>query len=279
MLKLKFKDQRQSPIWVMEKNFSIGREDGCNLTINDPSVSNLHAKVIYKGSKYYLKDLGSEFGTSVNGQRITQKQIACGDILKFGSIEMEIADPLFELTGQKKAYWSLIADSSWLSGQEFPLNITSGGRITIGRDNNSDLVFPGTHLSRTHAEIVIQKGKLILRDLGSSNGTYVNDRRIKEREIHPGDRIRLDVYSFKVFGPGIELPRSATSMIPAITDTSPNRAITDKQWKARPTSPGNREELNLYKKNRIPLILASIVLAAVVGSASYVGLNILGLLS
>ena len=279
MLKLRFVDNSKEPFWVMEDTFTIGSGDQNNLTIENESISERHAQIINKAGKFFLKDLGSQTGTLLNGESITRSLIAVGDILSIGKVNLEIVDPLSENSTKKSAYWSLIADSSWLSGQEFPLKAMSGGSLTIGRGADCDLVFPGTHLSRTHAVITLNsKGSLTLKDLSSANGTYVNNKRITETEIHPGDKVRFDLYSFKVFGPGIQLSRSATAMVPAITDTSPNKAITDRQWESRPTSPGNREEIDLYKKNRTPIILASIILALVVCTVGYALLNIFGLL-
>ena len=275
MLKLRFINQPAEPFWVMEDLYSIGSGEDNTLKISDTSVSEKHAQILSKNGKFFLKDLGSHSGTRVNGEPINKTLIAAGDILSIGKIDLEIVDPLYENATKKSAYWSLIADSSWLSGQEFPLKAASGSTLTIGRGADCDLVFPGTHLSRTHAEISLNsKGSLTLKDLGSANGTYVNNKKITETEIHPGDKIRLDVYSFKVFGPGIQLSQSATAMIPAITDTSPNKAIEDKQWKSRPTSVGNREEIDLYQKNRKPIIFASAIVLVVLGIAAYVGINL-----
>ena len=280
MLKIKFTDNRQEPIWVMEKSFTIGRSDNNQLIIEDPSVSDRHAIILNQGEKFLFKDSGSQYGTFVNGDRITQRLIACGDKLGIGNVELEVVDPLFENSQKKSAYWSLIADSSWLSGQEFPLKVSSGGSITLGRGAQCDIVFAGTHLSRTHAEVSINTdGSLTLKDLGSSNGTFVNEKRVTEAKIYPGDRIRLDLYSFKVFGPGIQLSQSATAMIPAVSETSPNRAITEKQWKSRPTSVGNREEINLYEKNYKPMILAGLIITGVISAAIYIGLSMAGVFS
>ena len=276
MLKLKFKDNRKEPFWVMEKSFSIGTAERNHLTIGDRSMSDQHAKIISKDDSFLLKDAGSVNGTYVNGQRVTQKHISCGDVIAFGDVELEVIDPLLGANNSEVGYWSLIADSSWLSGQEFPLAFDQKKVITVGRGTQSDLVFPGTHLSRSHAELEWGDGDaLVIRDLGSANGTFINDKKITESKVYPGDRVRFDVYSFKVFGPGIALSSAATSTFHAITDEMLARTDSNKQWKSKPTSPGNREEINLYKKNKTSVFLASLVLIAVVVAAVYVGVSFL----
>ncbi len=277
MLKIQFKDKRCEPFWVMEKAFSIGQASKNHLTIDDPSISLQHARLLNQGENFLLKDLGSEHGTFVNGQRITQKHIVCGDTLKIGSVELEVIDPIKERDDDN--YWSLIADSSWLSGQEFPIIGQPDDMITIGRSAQCDIVFPGTHLSRLHAEIIINYSSLTIKDMGSANGTYINDKKITSEQIYAGDRIRLDVYSFRVFGPGINLPKSATTSIQSIPEPSEINRHNDtapKQWKTKPTSPGNREDINLYKKHYKQGIFAGIVGIGIVAAAAYVVLAIIG---
>lgn len=277
MLKIQFKDKRQDAFWVVEKSFSIGRAENCHLVIDDPSVEESHAKIQQQGDSYLLKDQSSESGTFVNDQRVIQKKIACGDTLRFGDVELEIIDPIAELGDSLFPYWSLIADSSWLSGQEFPIMCGPGEVISIGRGSQCDIVFPGTHLSRRHAEISVTQDALTIRDLNSANGTFVNDEKVEFAKVRAGDRIRLDVYSFRLFGPGIDLPRSATTTMQAVlSDSMIKNGEGTKQWKSKPTSPGNREEINLYKKQTAQLVLASSVILGIIGLCGYIAYAILG---
>jgi serine phosphatase RsbU (regulator of sigma subunit) len=64
-------------------------------------------------------------------------------------------------------------------------------RITIGRRTASDLQVAGTDVSREHAELTLTDGRVLLRDIGSRCGTFVNGRRVTTRELVDGDRIRL----------------------------------------------------------------------------------------
>ena len=59
-------------------------------------------------------------------------------------------------------------------------------RITVGRSGVNDLVLTDTSVSGTHCEIVIGDKGVLLRDLGSTNGTTVNGLRVKEGWIEPG---------------------------------------------------------------------------------------------
>jgi hypothetical protein len=61
----------------------------------------------------------------------------------------------------------------------------------IGTEPTCQVVLSDTYMSTKHAEIKVEKGAWIVRDLGSTNGTYVNDQRISQRELVDGDFIRF----------------------------------------------------------------------------------------
>jgi hypothetical protein len=63
--------------------------------------------------------------------------------------------------------------------------------LVIGRSSACQLVLAHDTVSRRHAELRIENGCWLLRDLGSSNGTWVNGRRVVEAEVRPGDLIHL----------------------------------------------------------------------------------------
>jgi pSer/pThr/pTyr-binding forkhead associated (FHA) protein len=64
-------------------------------------------------------------------------------------------------------------------------------RLTLGRGSGCTLVLDDITVSRRHAELVVRDGAWILRDLGSSNGTWVNGRRVVEAEVRSGDVVVL----------------------------------------------------------------------------------------
>jgi len=87
-----------------------------------------------------------------------------------------------------------------LSGQkaELRFELAKTGRLCIGRDRESDLVISDRTVSRAHATIGVESGRLVLRDLGSSNGTFVNEEPTLQRALFPGDRIRFGEVEFLV---------------------------------------------------------------------------------
>lgn len=70
--------------------------------------------------------------------------------------------------------------------RDFPL---VKDRVVIGRKVNCDLRIPLTAVSRQHCELTIEDGKVSIKDLGSSNGTYHNSVRVQEAHLSAGDEL------------------------------------------------------------------------------------------
>ena len=86
-------------------------------------------------------------------------------------------------------FYLLILDGE-RKGEEVSLE---GGRFTIGRKEKNDLVLPDPRVSGFHAEVVEEGGNWILRDLGSTNGTFLDGRRIEEVPLEHGDTFSIGV--------------------------------------------------------------------------------------
>ena len=74
------------------------------------------------------------------------------------------------------------------SSQSF---VVDGRPLTIGRGPDNGLVLQDGRASRHHARIYGRQGALLLADLGSTNGSWVNDRRVQEIALGEGDQIRI----------------------------------------------------------------------------------------
>ena len=206
MLKLEFMDQRQPGIWLVESEFRIGSEGRNHLVLADEGVSDNHAVIRLEDGHAYLSDLKSFKGTSVNGQKITERfQLRAGDHVAIGSVEFELVESQSSnarnVGAKVKSDWTLMALSGEHKGRTFPMN----GVITIGRSANCEIVINNEHLSRRHAELNLKNGLLRIIDLNSSNGTKVNGVKITDQPLKPGDKISFEDVVFLVTGPAVDL--------------------------------------------------------------------------
>jgi pSer/pThr/pTyr-binding forkhead associated (FHA) protein len=210
MLKLQFLDNRQPSMWLVDPRLSIGRDKSNGLVINDEGVSVFHAELRQEDGKLYLWDSGSVNGTFINGDKLTGKrEVKAGDVIRFHLVELQIVDPAkgpaAELPQAVKRdidkpampQWQVKAMTGTISGKMFLLD----GTKVVGRDPGCDIIIAGSHVSRRHAEFSLRSGKLWVKDLGSSNGTFVNGKRSEETVLKNGDEVKFDAMTFKVVGP------------------------------------------------------------------------------
>ena len=85
------------------------------------------------------------------------------------------------------------------TGAEIPI----GDGLVAGRLEDSGLVLTEGHPSRQHARFSVAGSTLNVEDLGSSNGTFVNDERISGAvALTHGDKVRFDVEEYEFAGVG-----------------------------------------------------------------------------
>ncbi len=68
----------------------------------------------------------------------------------------------------------------------------------VGRTSNCEIILTSDTVSRRHAELIVNHGRLKVRDLNSKNGTFVQDRRVQEASVRVGERITFGSVAFVV---------------------------------------------------------------------------------
>jgi DNA segregation ATPase FtsK/SpoIIIE, S-DNA-T family len=81
------------------------------------------------------------------------------------------------------------------------------GVSTIGRDPSAGIVLDDAEVSRRHAVVSVEESAVVIQDLESTNGVWVNDERIAEPcAIGPGDRVRIGATQLEVQGSPLSGP-------------------------------------------------------------------------
>src|SRR5207245_2676907 len=79
--------------------------------------------------------------------------------------------------------------------------------ITIGRVDENDICLPKGNISKKHTKIVVKDGKIIVLDLKSTNGTYVNGKKLAGAQvITPADKVYVGDFIISVEPPDMEAP-------------------------------------------------------------------------
>lgn len=82
---------------------------------------------------------------------------------------------------------------------EYNLMAFGKDEVTFGRDDTNDIMIVSDIVSRKHGHFTIRDGRCYITDDNSTNGTYVNGRRVTQVELKDGDSIRIDDISQSVF--------------------------------------------------------------------------------
>lgn len=161
------------------KTVTIGRNSSNDVVISDAYVSGNHCTITLEDNgNYFLRDLGSSNGTYVNGKRVQQAYLQWNDIVKAGETVLPWRE-YFESPPGKGITGTIVRT------------------ITIGRAADNDVVLPDEFISSHHAELTItDRNEYSIHDLGSTNGTFVNDRKLQFSPLLPGDRVRLGKRDF-----------------------------------------------------------------------------------
>jgi len=77
---------------------------------------------------------------------------------------------------------------------------------TIGRGRGTTIVLPHPLVSRQHCELFEADGQLMVRDLGSLNGTFVNNQRVTEAPLAPGELLTVGTVTFRAVYESDEMP-------------------------------------------------------------------------
>ncbi len=70
--------------------------------------------------------------------------------------------------------------------------------VVMGRSEAADVALPFSSISREHAKVFLEDDKLMIEDMGSSNGVQINGEKVKKGQLGPGDMVQLGVVEFRV---------------------------------------------------------------------------------
>jgi RND superfamily putative drug exporter len=176
---------------IEEGQVVIGRDDDCQLVLHDELVSRRHASIdVLPDGRAVVVDFGSSNGTFLNGARVSGPvELEGREHIRIGNSVIAVSLPRGRTTVAPRGA-VLRIESGERRGQ---LVEVTGSDFEIGRDDSCDLVIPDPTVSARHASLsVLPTGRIVLEDLGSRNGTFVNGRQIyAETELAGGERVRL----------------------------------------------------------------------------------------
>lgn len=178
-----------------DEGIVFGRDDTCDVVLPSKRVSRRHARFFSENDALFCEDLDSQNGVFVGGARLQGVQeIRPGPTIEIGEFQVRIRkiDTVAERAAQAKIVKAHLQGVGASAGKSVDLPSVRG---VVGREPSSDVPVPDDSVSRQHAELVAdQAGLYLIRDLGSSNGTFINGERLKpgvDAPLNHKDQVRF----------------------------------------------------------------------------------------
>src|SRR6266542_3167261 len=178
----------------------LGRAPTNDIVLTSRFVSARHARIEPEGAAHRIIDIGSTNGIFSEGKRLaanTPLKLADGDVLRIG----DPATGNFVTLTYRNPLVSRAAQAGTVA-QSYPPD-PNDPQMTIGREG-SEIVVENPQVSRQHAVIDRMGGRHVLRDVGSTNGTFVNGQRITEHTLTPGDVIQIGAFKLVYDGDSLD---------------------------------------------------------------------------
>lgn len=223
-MKLQFPNGEHAAVDLKRGVNKVGSATGNEILLMAPGIASHHCDVHFDGQTATIKVVNAANSVALNGRQVmADAAIKPGDIVLFGKIgarvmagaapapgaapgaapagkEAEVEDGRTRVRQALPRYMLRGVSGSTL-GKTFAIY----GVMTIGRSADCDISIPADEISRTHAKVQVMPDGIAIEDLGSANGTFINDKRVHTGLAKHGDELRLDTVRFQVFAPHLEM--------------------------------------------------------------------------
>jgi DNA-binding NtrC family response regulator len=185
----------------------IGRSGQCDVVLSDPGISREHACIHRVEGQFFFKTLGSH-KVQINQKEVEQALLKTGDEIRIGPwrISFKEKSAIYpqqtpevptQVTGAGAGQTQVVAQNSrglWVQstcllvqqpnkpGQRIALQ---SGALAIGAASDNDLVLEDPYISSHHLKLAVGEEGVWVYDLGSTNGTYLGEARVREAQWDP----------------------------------------------------------------------------------------------
>ena len=205
--------EKPQVVTLTEDTITIGRDDGCDVVLAQSAVSRNHARIVRDDTLFFVEDLGSSFGTLLNGAKLKKNEkhlLSNGDtiaIAQFDVVFDRIADVTESNAGNTMfVSRNLVKDvmkGLGTGGEQPYFRLMNGPRegqriemgdaqeYVFGRDDTADIVLNDDLVSRRHARVRRDWSGTHVEDLDSRNGIKVNKKRAKKVTLKDRDEVEI----------------------------------------------------------------------------------------
>lgn len=182
--------------------WTVGRRSDADVCVpaEDTSVSGRHLRVFVKNGNWFLEDAGSRNGVFLRGKRLSGPvKLKDGDVFTFGNCSLLVQEATRVGTVTNRPH-KLEAVNGDAAGETYDVVAADGAPFVIGLDPGCSLPLANPLVSRKHCQLTLDPdGTCWIVDLGSRNGTLVNNEPLKDRRrlLRDGDIVTVACFDFR----------------------------------------------------------------------------------
>jgi pSer/pThr/pTyr-binding forkhead associated (FHA) protein len=236
-MKLLFPNDEHAAVTLDEGTLLVGSGPDCALRLALAGIADRHAELVTKAGQTRVRPLATAAPTVLNGKQIAgEAPVKPGDLILFGKVGCRVVaterarpspPPATEGEVDEMGHTRVrMAMPKFLlrgvSGPTFGKVFAMVGTMGVGRSSDNDICIPINEISRQHAKLQAAPAGVIVEDLGSANGTFVNDQRVHSATVlKGGDEVRFDTVRFLLMSPAQEAQPAATARETATVPVRP----------------------------------------------------------
>ncbi|HSE13540.1 MAG TPA: FHA domain-containing protein [Rudaea sp.] len=247
-MKLLFPNDEHAPVVIAgDGALLVGSAAGCAIRLAGSGIADRHCELVTKAGQTRLRPLTESAATVLNGRQVVgEAVIKPGDLVLFGRIGCRVvaaeqrsqpapAQPAADADDDDAGHTRVrMAMPKYLlrgvSGPTFGKIYAMVGSMSVGRNSDCDICIPSDEISRNHARLQSASDGVVVEDLASANGTFINDQRVHAGTLlKPGDEVRFDTVRFLLMAPAQEMQRAAATRMEA-APPAPARVSTTALW-------------------------------------------------
>jgi pSer/pThr/pTyr-binding forkhead associated (FHA) protein len=205
--------EKSTEVILDEEAILLGRDKTCQVVLAEQAVSRSHARISSDGALCFLEDLGSAYGTLINGKQLPRGEkrlLRNGDVIGIAQFDLtfdRIAEAPKNGRGEGTAMVARQVVKDVMRGLgkgEGPffrimngpnegqrVEIPDAAEIVFGRDETADVMLKDDLVSRRHAKVRRDWSGTHVEDLESRNGIRVNKKRIVRKTLHDRDELEV----------------------------------------------------------------------------------------
>ena len=225
-MKLLFPNGEHVPAELKAGITRIGSGAGSDVVLMAAGIAPQHCEIHMGGTGATMRLSNAANAVALNGRQVVgDSAIKPGDIILFGKIGARVVaaekanaipsvtrPPVAEdvedgRTKVRQALPKFILRG--VSGSTFGKNFALQGTMTVGRQPDCDICIPSDEVSRHHAKLQVMPDGIAVEDIGSANGTFINDKRVHTGMLKAGEELRLDTVRFMLVSPALEMQKVA----------------------------------------------------------------------